>query len=49
MQPMLINQLSYLMSMLSRADQKPGNDAYTRLDEIKSKFNLIQNNYNILD
>ncbi|MEO2084963.1 MAG: hypothetical protein ABGW65_05505, partial [Marinoscillum sp.] len=49
MQPMLINQLSYLMSMLSRADQKPGNDAYIRLDEIKSKFNLIQNNYNVLD
>jgi len=49
MQPMLINQLSYLMSMLSRADQKPGNDAYIRLDEIKSKFNLIQNDYNVLD
>ena len=49
MQPMLINQLSYLISMLSRADQKPGNDAYIRLDEIKLKFNLIQNNYNVLD
>ena len=49
MQPMLVNQLSYLMSMLSRADQKPGNDAYIRLDEIKSKFNLIHNDYNVLD
>ena len=49
MQPMLVNQLSYLMSMLSRADQKPGNDAYIRLDEIKSKFNSIHNDYNVLD
>jgi hypothetical protein len=33
-QPMLIDQLRYLLSMLSRADQKPGRDAYIRFDEL---------------
>ncbi len=35
-QPMLIDQISYLGSMLDRADQKPGRDAYVRLDELRS-------------
>ncbi|MCP4712413.1 MAG: hypothetical protein GY869_27640, partial [Planctomycetes bacterium] len=34
MTPMLVPQLSYLNSMLSRADQKPGRDAYQRHDEL---------------
>ncbi len=34
--PKLINQISYLGSMLDRADQKPGRDAYIRLDELQS-------------
>ena len=33
--PMLLNQISYLSSMLNRADQKPGKDAYIRYEELK--------------
>ena len=32
--PMLLDQLSYLASMLEGADQRPGRDAYERLDEL---------------
>ena len=42
MQPMLIDQLRYLQSMLSRADQKPGTDAYLRLNELKRQFDLLK-------
>ena len=42
MQPMLIDQIRYLQSMLSRADQKPGKDAYNRLKELKSEFNVLK-------
>ena len=38
MTPMLLNQVSYLNSMLNRADQKPGRDAYIRYDELKAKL-----------
>ncbi len=34
-QPMLADQLQYLYSMLQSADQKPGKDAYERLDVLK--------------
>jgi hypothetical protein len=34
MTPMLLDQLSYLNSMLDRADQKPGRDAYIRHEEL---------------
>ncbi|MFC1782319.1 WD40/YVTN/BNR-like repeat-containing protein, partial [Planctomycetota bacterium] len=34
MTPMLLDQLSYLNSMLDRADQKPGRDAYMRHEEL---------------
>ena len=37
-QPMLVAQLSYLSSMLSRADQKPGRDAYARFDELNREL-----------
>ncbi len=37
-QPMLVDQLSYLSSMLNRADQKPGRDAYVRLDELDQEL-----------
>ena len=43
MQPMLIDQIRYLQSMLSRADQKPGEDAINRLKELKSEFYLLKN------
>jgi photosystem II stability/assembly factor-like uncharacterized protein len=33
-QPALIDQIRYLYSMLDRADQKPGRDAYQRFDEL---------------
>lgn len=33
-QPQLIDQVSYLLSMLNGADQKPGRDAYARFDEL---------------
>ena len=36
--PMLLNQISYLNSMLNRADQKPGRDAYMRYEELKEKL-----------
>ncbi|MFC1557696.1 WD40/YVTN/BNR-like repeat-containing protein, partial [candidate division KSB1 bacterium] len=36
MTPMLIDQISYLYSMLNRADQLPGRDAYERYDELNS-------------
>ena len=42
MQPKLIDQIRYLQSMLSRADQKPGLDAINRLNELKSKFKLLK-------
>lgn len=32
--PMLVDQISYLNSMLNRADQKPGKDAYDRFEEL---------------
>jgi hypothetical protein len=37
-QPMLADQLQYLYSMLQTADQKPGRDAYERLDTLKTEL-----------
>lgn len=34
-QPMLIDQIGYLEGMLDGADQKPGRDAYIRLEELE--------------
>ena len=42
MRPMLIDQIRYLQAMLSRADQRPGNDAYLRLNELRSQFELLK-------
>ena len=36
--PMLINQLRYLSGMTSRADQKPGRDAYVRYEELRAEL-----------
>ena len=38
-QPKLIDQIEYLYSMLNRADQKPGKDAYERHEELQSQLN----------
>lgn len=40
-QPMLIDQLNYLYRMLDRADQKPGRDAYQRLDELNAELSEV--------
>ena len=37
-QPMFLNQLRYLQGMTSRADQRPGNFAYTRFDELSGQL-----------
>jgi hypothetical protein len=42
MQPMLEDQVSYLSSMLGQADQKPGNDSYERLEELKAWFGRVK-------
>jgi len=36
--PAIISQMSYLFSMLKRADQRPGQDAYKRLEELQTNF-----------
>lgn len=40
-QPMLINQISYLSSMIGRTDQKLGRDAYQRYDELNTSLSKI--------
>ena len=44
--PMLVDQLSYLYGMMSRADQRPGADAYERLqvleDELERHIETLQ-------
>ena len=37
-QPMLVDQLNYLYGMTSRADQKPGRDAYERLEVLEEEL-----------
>ena len=44
-QPMLIDQLNYLRSMIDRADQRPGKDAYIRYDELKDQLKALQKSY----
>ena len=34
-QPMIVDQIEYLYGMLSRADQKPGADAFIRIEELR--------------
>ena len=36
--PMLLNQLRYLSSMLNRADQRPGQDAIMRHEQLKTRL-----------
>jgi hypothetical protein len=45
-QPMLVDQLSYLSSMLNRADQKPGRDAYVRFDELDQELSAYVSEVN---
>lgn len=39
--PMLVDQIKYLYNMISRADQKPSADAYSRYDELKKQVKSI--------
>ncbi len=40
-QPALIDQMSYLYSMLKQADQKPGQDAYKRFTALSDQYNAL--------
>jgi len=42
MKPMLMDQLSYLYYMINAADQRPGNDAYERYEELKTAMQQWQ-------
>ena len=48
MRPMLNAQLNYLASMINRADQKPGKDAYDRYEELKGELAAITKAFNAL-
>jgi len=39
--PMLLDQIGYLARMLDGADQKPGRDAFRRLEELRAAIDLI--------
>ena len=41
-QPMIVDQIGYLSSMIDRADQKPGRDAYIRYDELKEALAVCE-------
>ncbi len=45
MQPMLVDQLSYLYNMLDRADQAPGKDALDRYEDLQKQFNSLKSIY----
>jgi hypothetical protein len=40
--PMLIDQISYLYSMLDQADQVPGKDAYDRYTTLREKLTALK-------
>ena len=48
MQPMLSDQTRYLSGMIGRADQRPGQDAYERLEELKTRFKEIKKEFESL-
>ena len=41
-EPMLLNQLSYLYGMTTGADQKPGQDARVRLEQLRERISAYQ-------
>jgi hypothetical protein len=41
-QPRLVSQIRYLLGMTSRADQRPGDFAYTRFEELESQLGEIR-------
>ncbi|MEE4116214.1 MAG: hypothetical protein V2I37_08595 [Marinilabiliaceae bacterium] len=46
--PMLNDQIRYLYSMVSGADQEPGKDAFIRLEELRNELALLLEAYNQL-
>ena len=48
MRSRLIGQINYLLMMINRADQLPGNDAYERYDELKLSLQNLAAEYNML-
>jgi len=48
-QPMLNDQISYLYSMITSTDQKPGKDAYTRYNDMLKKQVEIKEEYDRLN
>ena len=48
MQPMLLDQVNYLFSMISRTDQRPGRDAWIRYEELKTLTEGIRNNVTLI-
>ena len=47
-QPMILDQIGYLYGMISRADQKPGRDAYERYQELREALNQCRHEINQL-
>jgi photosystem II stability/assembly factor-like uncharacterized protein len=47
-QPMIVDQIRYLGSMLGRADQMPGKDAYDRYKELKEAVEKLVPDYKAL-
>jgi len=43
--PMLIDQIDYLDGMLSRADQRPGHDAFLRLETLEATYQQVYGAY----
>ncbi len=43
--PMLIDQLEYIYFMTIRADQRPGNDAYTRFETLNKELEQVKNEW----
>lgn len=48
LKPKLMRQLTYLNSMLTSGDQRPGEDAYNRFDDIKAQFDGYQQALSLL-
>jgi len=45
---MLMDQIDYLASMLDRADQKPGKDAYDRFNDLQTKLDELMSRFQAL-
>lgn len=43
--PVLLDQIGYLSSMLDRADQRPGNDAYVRFQELSLQTSDLETRF----